>query len=182
MNPLRRIILGVFAAAVAANGLFPPRHYGEGRQFVLTMDYGPDVHVSLLLAQWLGLAVIAAVCFRLADRGQHQAQASEAPAPATLDSAPLSAQRMTSGRGKWALALLSAILVAVFAGHELFAQLAAPGMFDDLIPGKRQSKALAVSAAVGLGAGAVVFAALFASRALQARRRRQDAAGGQQSS
>ena len=180
MNRTRRWILSAFAAAVACNGLFPPRHYGEGRQFVLAMDYGPDVHVSLLLAQWLGLAVIATVCFILAGRGQPRAQAGNVAAPTAPDSAPTCALREASRRSKWALSLLGAVLVAATAWHYLFAQLPPPGPFDDLIPKTREYKLLAVSAIVGAGAGAVVYAAMLASRALKARSKRRAAQDGQQ--
>lgn len=74
MNKHQRAVLIAFAALVAAMLLFPPYHFvgvgGLHRSFGYSWIFSPPnevaiVNLGLLLTQWIGVGIVAAITFFL---------------------------------------------------------------------------------------------------------------------
>jgi hypothetical protein len=86
MNARQRLICYTAAALVLAMGLYPPFTFRGMNGATLNLGYGwifvpprisgsalGSVDVGLLLAQWLGVLILAAIAFAIArDRKKHE--------------------------------------------------------------------------------------------------------------
>jgi hypothetical protein len=83
MNGKQRLTLMVTIAAIVITALFPPFHgvsasggtIGLGYSFLFNPPHfgvakGASVNIAMLFAEWLGIALIAGLCFFLASDHQ----------------------------------------------------------------------------------------------------------------